>query len=238
MTVYGIRHTGTCKDVIITTHPHAEAARQFLAEQAKTADICTLVVVAAEDLTIPGPSLVNLMNCLHTANAAVPEVKKFDTKSNAQRRVFAALELVYKDQPQEPFNPVPTADGAKDETKAAITETAGPTEGTETMEGPMATTKKTAKKTAKKKAVKADRKPRVKAALFEDLNGTTPKADQNCGSYIRSLLMAGKLDTDGILAKVKQHYPDSSAKGSDVSWNRQKLRTEGKKVPEVAKKGA
>ena len=48
------------------------------------------------------------------------------------------------------------------------------------------------------------------------------------GARIRELLIAGKLDTAGILKVIHKEYPKSKAAGSDVSWNRWQL----KKFPE------
>jgi len=61
-----------------------------------------------------------------------------------------------------------------------------------------------------------------------------PPADTTCGCYIRSLLVAGK-GTEEILALVHKHYRGSTAKGSDISWNRAKLRAAGKKLPGARK---
>ncbi len=97
----------------------------------------------------------------------------------------------------------------------------------------MATKTKKAVKKAAKKAAKKTATPRVKAPAFIEIGGGAPPAGTTCGLYIRSLIMKGAT-TEDILAKVKKHYPDSTAKGSDVSWNRQKLRADGvKNVPDA-----
>jgi len=94
-------------------------------------------------------------------------------------------------------------------------------------------TKKTPAKKAAKKAAKKSATPRVKAPAFIEIGNGAPPAGTTCGLFIRSLIMKGAT-TEDILAKVKKHYPDSTAKGSDVSWNRQKLRADGiKNVPDA-----
>ena len=93
------------------------------------------------------------------------------------------------------------------------------------------------KKAAGKKAAKAKKapKPRVAAPLTGDLGaGNAPGADMTSGCYIRSLVMK-RVGTEDILKLVHKHFKDSTAKGSDVSWNRAKLKAAGKKVPEPAK---
>jgi len=59
-----------------------------------------------------------------------------------------------------------------------------------------------------------------------------PPTGTTSGCYIRSLVMLGK-PTDEILELVHKHFKGSTAKGSDVSWNRAKLRAAGKKMPEA-----
>ncbi len=225
MSVYAIAHSGLFKEVTITTHPHAEAARQFLEAQA---DKAGLIVVGEEDLKqVSGPCLVNLYNCLVAEGE--PTIKKFDTKPNGMKRTFTLLDNKFRAQEQEPFNPVETAPAVKDNEPAANN---GPLEGASTEEGQMAATKKTKKKATKKPA--KEKKARVVAPLFSDLPaGNKPTADMTCGAYIRSLIMTGKFTTEQMLEKVGTHYKGSKAKGSDISWNRQKLRAAGKKVPEV-----
>ena len=97
----------------------------------------------------------------------------------------------------------------------------------------------TKKKAAKKKAAKAkSATPRKVAPLTVELSDNLkPGADVTCGCYIRSLVMKGK-GTDEILKLVGKHYPDSTAKGSDVSWNRAKLKAAGKKVPDAPRANA
>ena len=90
---------------------------------------------------------------------------------------------------------------------------------------------------AKKRKAPAKRKAKAKAkrgpaVLTVDLPpNLVPGEGTTCGAYIRSLLMIGK-GTDEILGLVRKHYPESTAKGSDVSWNRRKLRDAGKAIPE------
>jgi hypothetical protein len=215
---------------LITTHPHGEAARQYLAGTGQPTQV---VVIEAEDLnSYSGPNLAVLFNRL--TDDEKKHVSKFATKQDGQRRVFAALNAKYGQQPEEPFDPKPTATDQQDTNPAAIN--AGPSEGTDQpTEGQMATKSKKSKKPAVKKSAKkaGERKPRVAAPLFEELSTSAPKANMTCGCYIRSLLMKGgkNATTAAILDLVKKHYPDSSAKASDVSWNRQKLRNDGKKLP-------
>jgi len=232
MTVFALAHSALFKELSITTHPHVPAANQYLAGSGKETNV---VVIAAEDLPYSGPNLAVLFNRLTDDEAK--HVSKFATKADGQRRVFAALEAKYGKQPEEPFNPQPTAGDEKDNTQAATN--ADPSEGTDQpMEGQMATKKKSAVKKAAKKAAKktGERKPRATAPLFEELSSTAPKANMTNGCYIRSLLMRGgkSATTESILELVKKHYPDSKAKASDVSWNRQKLRNAGKKLPAAA----
>ncbi len=95
------------------------------------------------------------------------------------------------------------------------------------------------KKAAKKKAAKKSATPRVVAPLFIVIEGNgKPPADTTCGCYIRSLVMRGTDTNADILKLVKKHYPESTAKGSDISWNRAKLKGAGKKVPDVVKEAA
>lgn len=226
MTVYALAHDGLLNSLTVTTHPHAEAANQFIGQTSAKA---ALVVIAEEDLAMSGPLLVKLLNLL---NPEGPAVNKFATKKDGQRRVFTALEAKYRGQPHEPFNPVETSGDEKADNQSEVANPVSP-EGAGTTENDMATKKKATKKKAAKS--KGERKPRASAPLYEELNTSAPKSDMTCGCYIRSLLMRGKHTTEDILGLVKKHYPESSAKGSDVSWNRQKLRNAGKRVPEVAK---
>ncbi len=90
------------------------------------------------------------------------------------------------------------------------------------------TGKKKPAKRAKTKKAKATRQPGV---LTVDLGANLVPADGvTCGCYIRSLVMMGK-STEEILALVGKHFPKSTAKGSDVSWTRARLRAAGKKLP-------
>jgi hypothetical protein len=57
-----------------------------------------------------------------------------------------------------------------------------------------------------------------------------PPADMICGIFIRSLIVAGK-STAEILELVHMHFKGNTAKGSDISWNRAKLRATGRKLP-------
>lgn len=218
--VYAIAHDGLFKNAVVTTHPHAEAAKQYLAAQKSVAGN---VVIGEEDLAISGPALVALYNFLTPDG---PAVKKFSTKKDAQRRVFAALELKFGKQPEEPFNPVEEPTGSKDNNSGADNKEDSSEGSNSNEEANMATKKKT----AKKKTAKKIKTPRVAAPLFVELNGNKPAADMKCGTYIRSMIMAGKT-TPVILEQVAKHYPDSSAKASDVSWNKGKLKAAGKKIP-------
>lgn len=64
----------------------------------------------------------------------------------------------------------------------------------------------------------------VKAAPAE---AKTSGRKPGVGAYIRELLLEGKLDTAGILAKVASKFPESKAGPSDVSWNKGKLKRDG-----------
>jgi hypothetical protein len=94
---------------------------------------------------------------------------------------------------------------------------------------------KTTKAKAKGKKAVAKKAPvkREPAPAFMELSGTAPKADMTTGCYIRSLVMQGKHTTAKILELTKKHYPESTAKGADVSWNRMYLRDKGLEVPET-----
>ncbi len=100
----------------------------------------------------------------------------------------------------------------------------------------MVAKRKTAKKGGRKPAAKKEKgTPRAAAALTYDLpKNLSPPADAKSGAYIRSLIMLGK-GTEDILKLVKQHFKGSTAKGSDVSWNRAYLKDHGKKVPDARK---
>ena len=94
-----------------------------------------------------------------------------------------------------------------------------------------------AKKKAAKKSTKAKTNGhgggRVAGDLLYDLpKNLMPPAEAKSGAYIRSLIMLGK-STEEIVELVKKHFKGSTAKGSDVSWNRAKLRAAGKKVPDA-----
>ncbi len=57
-----------------------------------------------------------------------------------------------------------------------------------------------------------------------------PPEDAKSGAYIRSLLLLGK-SAEEILKLVHKHFADSTAKSSDVSWNKGKLREKGIAIP-------
>lgn len=232
MIVFALAHSGLFKDLVVTTHPHVEAARQFLTLRGVTSGPgADMVVIGPDDLeAVSSPKLAVLFNQLVTEDR---QVAKFETKPKAQARVFAALEAKYGSQEHEPFNPVESATGltanpTADDHKEDSSEGSNSNE-----EAPMAA--KSKKKVVKKKAAKkpaGERKPRASAPLYEELATSQPKSGMTCGCYIRSLLMKGGKTTETIIELVKKYFPESSAKNSDVSWNRGRLKAAGKKLPE------
>jgi hypothetical protein len=64
-----------------------------------------------------------------------------------------------------------------------------------------------------------------------------PAEDVTCGCYIRSLIVAGK-SAGEILELVHKHFKGSTAKPSDVSWNRSKLKAAHVKVPDARRAAA
>lgn len=90
-------------------------------------------------------------------------------------------------------------------------------------------TKKATKKTGAKKA--PGKVGELTCPLPANLS---PPEGTKSGTYIRSLIMKG-LSTDDILTHVHKHFKGSTAKPSDVSWNRARLRDGGKTPPEPPK---
>src|SRR3954466_13288880 len=63
------------------------------------------------------------------------------------------------------------------------------------------------------------------------------KAPETSGELIRARLVEGKSTAATIVAEVHKRFKDSSAKPSDVYWNRGRLKKEGVKVPDMPKNG-
>ena len=93
-------------------------------------------------------------------------------------------------------------------------------------------------KTVAKKAVKTTAPKKVKpshaqlAAHYKDVlaglkKGTAPKTS---GELIRARLLENKSDAETIAKEAQKHFKGSTAKASDVYWNRTKLKSEGFKV--------
>jgi hypothetical protein len=82
-----------------------------------------------------------------------------------------------------------------------------------------------AKKTASFKKVDASHYRAIAAALKKG------KAPETSGELIRARLVEGKLNAEQIAAEVRKRYPGSTAKKSDVYWNRGRLKKEGVKLP-------
>ena len=101
------------------------------------------------------------------------------------------------------------------------------------------TSKKSAtKKTVAKKTTKAAAPKKVKlshsqlAAHYNGVlaslkKGTAPKT---AGELIRARLLENKADAEAIAKEVHKRFKGSTAKASDVYWNRGKLKSEGFKL--------
>jgi hypothetical protein len=61
------------------------------------------------------------------------------------------------------------------------------------------------------------------------------KAPNTSGELIRARLVEGKMTADAIVAEVHKRFKDSSAKRSDVYWNRGRLKKEGVKLADMPK---
>lgn len=74
------------------------------------------------------------------------------------------------------------------------------------------------------KAPKAEKTPKVKAekVIKEKVPGIGDKA--------KELIRAGKTN-DEVLEGVKAAFPDSNCSMASVNWYRNKLRTDGEKIP-------
>ncbi len=167
-------------------------------------------------ITVTGPestahwTKAQLVGIFNGLDPSAEKVKGFESLEEGEKRVFERIVN---------WKPQPAPEGATEEKSTMATATK--------------------KKAAKKKAAKAkSATPRKVAPLTVELgDNLKPGADVTCGCYIRTLVMKGK-GTDEILKLVGKHYPDSTAKGSDVSWNRAKLKAAGKKVPDAPRANA
>jgi hypothetical protein len=187
-----------------------------------------LAIDDADRLTVPGdgeegPILLSDadLKALRTLADFRP-VKKFKNIEEGRRKLFAMVV----------GGSTPVTSSAASAPPASTNNGEPSQEGTANM----ATTTKTKK--AGKKAAKAKKAstPRAVAPLTAPLGaGNKPGADMTAGCYIRSLVMLGELTNAEILKKVHTHFKDSTAKGSDISWNRGKLKAAGKKVPDVVR---
>jgi hypothetical protein len=61
------------------------------------------------------------------------------------------------------------------------------------------------------------------------------KAPETSGELIRARLVEGKMTAGAIVAEVHKRFKDSSAKASDVYWNRGRLKKEGVKLGDMPK---
>ena len=214
--VYVIFHANGYKNVSVKSFESPEAAQLGMSEKPKGSTTALMVAGPENTSSWTKAQLVGIFNGL---DPSADKVKAFGSLEEGEKSVFERI-VNWKQQPA----PEPAAEaqeGATEENKDMATKT-----------------KKGAakKKTAAKKAAKKTATPRKVAPLTVELGaGNAPPKDTTCGCYIRSLVMLGTLTTAQILAKVAKHYPDSTSKPSDVSWNRAKLRAAGKKVPEPVK---
>jgi len=215
--VYVIFHANGYKNVSVKSFENPEAAQTGMSEKPEGTTTALLVAGPENTSSWTKAQLVGIFNGLDPSAA---KVKAFGSLEEGEKSVFERI-VNWKPQPA----PEPAAEAQE-----------GATEETD-----MAAKKKTAakKKPAAKKAATKTATPRKVAPLTVELGtGNAPPKDTTCGCYIRSLVMVGTLTTAEILAKVKKHYPDSTSRPSDVSWNRAKLRAAGKKVPEPVKEEA
>ena len=85
--------------------------------------------------------------------------------------------------------------------------------------------RKATKTTKTTKAAKTTKTTKAAKTTKTTKAAKAPKKGKASGARIRQLLIAGKLDTKGILEIIHGEYSDSKAVGSDVSWNRWMLKS-------------
>jgi len=189
------------------------------ADKALADNVTIMQEEGTETQTVVGDMSDGLRKVFETAAAFKP-VKSFKNVELGQKKLFAMIVGGGKEEPSAADQAPPAGQVSRG---AVIKENEK-----------MAT--KTAKKAAKKKAAKKTASaPRVVAPLTAPLAaGNAPTAGMTSGCYIRSLIML-KVDTPDILKLVHKHFKGSTAKGSDISWNRAKLRAAGKVIPEPKK---
>ena len=94
--------------------------------------------------------------------------------------------------------------------------------------------RKSGAKTKGRKASKKEKKTRIKlvdsAANLVVKTPDAPAEGVKSGAYIRELLKTEEYTAAEILAGVHANYEDSKAKRSDISFQMNKLRKDGKKV--------
>lgn len=59
---------------------------------------------------------------------------------------------------------------------------------------------------------------------------------ETSGELIRARVVEGKMTPDQIVSEAKKKFKGSTAKRSDVYWNRARLKAEGIKLPKPAAK--
>jgi len=230
MTVFLLTYDDAVTTARVFSHETAGEAQD--AATALPGGLKGAVLGTADDVSsqITGKGAVlSLVNALLPPGSA--PVKRFATSAAGAKRLFA---LVQKSVTPAPVSVVPDQQVAATSETADIADGAAAASDNSQEDTTMATkTKKAAKKAAKAKKAPT---PRKVAPLFIELTGNgKPPADTTCGCYIRSLVMRGDTTNADILKLVAKHYPESTAKGSDISWNRAKLGAAGKKVPAVVK---
>lgn len=151
MKAYALTWDAGFRNLMVATCPDLDDAKKAIDGARSDGGIAAGADV---DLNLNGPSLVSLHNALIAlAGIDVPNVNRFTTRQDGQRRVFALLESNFKTAPEAAAPP-------KVDVPAATSETT-------TNEDDMATKGKKAKKTkavkvAKVKKVRTPKAPREK----------------------------------------------------------------------------
>lgn len=84
---------------------------------------------------------------------------------------------------------------------------------------------KKVKQAKKAKRVFEKRTPDFYKKLLKNVGGI-----ESSGELIRARVVEGKMTLDQIIAEVKKRFKGSTAKKSDVYWNRARLKAEGIKL--------
>ena len=85
---------------------------------------------------------------------------------------------------------------------------------------------------AKKAKVKKPVSKKIDAGHYRAIAAALKKGQKpdTSGELIRARIVEGKLNAEQIAAEVRKRYPGSTAKKSDVYWNRARLKKEGVKL--------